>query len=83
MSLSQDDIITLIMDLSPVPGLNAEDVRGSEELLTGGLLDSLGLLEVVEALEAALGHPIPASDISINNFNSLNAITALQTKLAA
>lgn len=83
MSLNRDDLIALIQELTPVPGLGADDIAASQELLTGGLIDSLGLMQVIERIEKSLGKPVPAGDISIDNFNSLDAIEALQAKLAA
>lgn len=83
MSLSHDALIALIQDLTPVPGLDAETIAASEELLTGGLVDSLGLMQIIEAIERALGKPVPPAAISIDNFNSLTAIETLQAKLAA
>lgn len=83
MTISQNDLVSLILDLSPIPGLDAATVESCDELLTGGVIDSMGLLQVVEAIERGLGRPVPAGDISIDNFNSLAAIARLQTKLAA
>lgn len=83
MSLNRDQLIDLILELTPMPGLEPADVSASEELLTGGLIDSLGLMQVIEAIEKSLGKKVPAGDISIDNFNSLNAIEGLQGKLAA
>jgi|GEM_PF-2915688 hypothetical protein len=83
MTISQNDLVSLILELSPIPGLDAAAVASCEELLTGGLIDSMGLLQVVEAIERDLGRPVPAGAISIDNFNSLAAIGRLQAKLAA
>jgi acyl carrier protein len=83
MSLTRDDLIALIQDLTPMPGLEAGDIAASEELLTGGLIDSLGLMQVIERIETSLGKKVPSGDISIDNFNSLAAIEALQARLAA
>lgn len=83
MSMNRDALIALIQDLTPVPGLGADDILASEELLTGGLIDSLGLMSVVESVEKALGRKVPPADITIDNFNSLAAIERLQARLAA
>lgn len=83
MPISQDDLVNLILDLTPIPGQDAETIIASEELLTGGLVDSMGLLQVVEAIERNLGRQVPAGAISIENFNSLAAIARLQARLAA
>ncbi|NFV82272.1 acyl carrier protein [Magnetospirillum aberrantis] len=83
MSLSRDSLIALIQELTPVPGLDSDTIAASEELLTGGMIDSLGLMQIIEAIERALGKSVPPGAISIDNFNSLTAIEALQAKLAA
>lgn len=83
MSMNRDALIALIQELTPVPGLEADDIVASEELLTGGLIDSLGLMSVVESVEKALGRKVPPADITIDNFNSLAAIERLQARLAA
>lgn len=83
MSMNRDALIALIQELTPVPGLAADDIVASEELLTGGLIDSLGLMSVVESVEKALGRKVPPADITIDNFNSLAAIERLQARLTA
>lgn len=83
MSMTRDSLIALIQDLTPMPGLDADTIAASDQLLTGGLIDSLGLLQIVEAIERGLGKAVPPGDISIDNFNSLPAIEALQARLAA
>lgn len=83
MSMNRDALIALIQELTPVPGLDADTIQASQDLLTGGLIDSLGLMNVVESIERALGKSVPPADITIDNFNSLAAIEKLQAKLAA
>ncbi len=83
MSMTRDALTALILELTPLQNLGPDAIAASEELLTGGLIDSLGLLQIVEALERALGKPVPPGLISVDNFNSLAAIEALQAKLAA
>lgn len=81
--LSNDALSTLIMEVSPIPGVAAADIQASTALLSEGLIDSLGLLQIVEAIEAGLGRKIPPALITIDNFNSLQAMAALQDKVAA
>lgn len=45
-----------------------------ENLLTSGLLDSLGVMTLVAHLEAETGAPIPPEDVVLENFASINAI---------
>lgn len=83
MTMHRDALIALIQELTPVPGLDADTIAASQDLLTGGLIDSLGLMTVVESVEKALGKRLPPADITIDNFNSLAAIERLQARLAA
>lgn len=83
MSLDRNALIELIQELTPVPGLDADTIAASQELLTGGIIDSLGLLQIVEAIEKSAGIKVPAHMISMDNFNSLAGMESLQAKLAA
>jgi acyl carrier protein len=82
MALTKETLIALIDELSGA-GLPAEMLAEHPELLSGGVIDSMALLSVVEKLEAALGKRVPPSDITMENFNSVGAILALQNRLLA
>ncbi|MGE5476310.1 MAG: phosphopantetheine-binding protein [Bacteroidales bacterium] len=83
MSMNRDELIALIQELTPLPGLDSDAIAGSHDLLTGGVIDSMGLMTVVERIERALGRRVPPADITIDNFNSLAAMEQLQARLAA
>jgi len=82
MSLTKEALIALVEELSG-GGVPTEVLGEHPELLSGGVIDSMALLTIVSALETALGRGIPAGDITMENFNSVNAILALQDRLAA
>ncbi len=82
MALTKDILIDLIDELSG-SGLPAEVLAEHSELLSGGVIDSMALLSVVEKLENALGRNVPPGDITMENFNSVGAILALQSRLLA
>ncbi len=47
-----------------------------DELLRTDVLDSLGVMRLVEFIHHELGESIPAQDITVNNFSSVDAICA-------
>jgi acyl carrier protein len=76
-TVAPKDIVALMLELSPVPRVTEQDIVDCPELLTGGLIDSLALLQIVELIERTLGKPLPVHEISIENFNSVAAILRL------
>lgn len=46
-------------------------------LVTSGIVDSAGVLEVVEFLESRFGVRLSDQDVSLRNCNTLRALTAL------
>lgn len=47
-----------------------------EDLLSEGIIDSLGILQLVAFIEDAFGVVIPDEDVVLENFMSVNALTA-------
>ena len=59
----------------------AGSVDGGTDLLAGGLIDSLGVMRLVDFLERDLGAAIPPADVTIENFVSVDRIVAyLETR---
>lgn len=54
---------------------NRTTVDGDRELLVSGILDSLSVMSLVTFLEKLDGRKIPPLDVTLENFNSVNAIT--------
>ncbi len=48
----------------------------ADDLLTSGLLDSLGVMRLVRFLEERFGVEVPAADVTIEHFLSLETILA-------
>jgi acyl carrier protein len=57
------------------PLMRKRDVRPTEMLLEQGIIDSLGLLLVVEHLEATYGIQVGVEQMVVENFGSIAAIT--------
>ena len=51
-----------------------EPLADDTELLVSGLLDSIAVTEVVAKIEACLSREVPPLDITIDNFETLQAM---------
>lgn len=49
-------------------------VAPDDELLLDGVLDSLGVMRLVEFIEAETGASIPPQDVTLEHFHSISAI---------
>lgn len=60
-------------------------VRGALDddtaLFSGGLLDSMSVLELVSLVEELIGKPIPPEDITLDNFDTLACMTRYASRL--
>ncbi len=67
-----------------LPGENPEALTADTPLITGGILDSLATLRLVEYLEKEFEIQIEAYEADVDNFNSLDRINRfVDEKLAA
>jgi len=65
-----------------LPGTDPGELTDATPLITGGILDSLGTVKVVAALEDRYGIEIQAHEASVTHFNSVADIVSLvQAKL--
>jgi acyl carrier protein len=49
-------------------------LNDDEDLLSAGILDSLGILQLVAYVEKTFGIQIPDEDVVYDNFKSINAL---------
>ena len=56
--------------------LSGRPVTNDEPLLLSGLVDSLGVMRLVAFLEKSFGFRVPAGDLKLSNFGTLDAIVA-------
>ena len=58
-----------------------DDLTSDEDLLSSGLIDSLGVMSLIGFLEETYGVKIPPEDMTIENFISAEAIENYLTTL--
>jgi len=58
----------------------AGPVGDDTALFSGGLIDSLSVMDLVSFVEAKLGRPISPADITLENFDSINRIAQFARK---
>lgn len=69
----------MISDLSADPSVLSADY----DLLENGVVDSLGMFELVRFIEERLGVEVADDELVPENFQSLNAITGMIERLRA
>ncbi len=76
-----NELISLINDdISLDPSV---EVQGSTDLLLTGLVDSLGVVQIVEWLEERVGVEIDPGDVILENFQTVDLMVAFMNRLAA
>ncbi len=76
-----NELISLINDdISLDPSV---EVEGSTDLLLTGLVDSLGVVQIVEWLEERVGVEIDPGDVVLENFQTVDLMVAFMNRLAA
>ena len=56
--------------------LGGRSIDPGENLLLSGLVDSLGVMALVSEIERLTEQPIPLEDVILENFESIDAISA-------
>ena len=54
--------------------LSGRRIESGENLLLSGLVDSLGVMRLVAFIESRFGFKVPAGDVKLANFETLEAI---------
>jgi acyl carrier protein len=62
------------------PGIT---IDGSTELLLSGMVDSLGVIQIVDFLESELGSEIDPADVVLENFESVDAMVEFARRIPA
>jgi len=53
---------------------NGTELRETDDWLANGLVDSIGVIQIVSFVERELNAPIPEEDVTVDNFKSLKDI---------
>jgi acyl carrier protein len=69
----ESDVRRFIADNFPLGGSGAE-LAGNDSLLEVGVIDSVGVLELIEHLESTYDFQIPDADVLPENLDSIDAI---------
>ena len=56
--------------------LNGAEVSEEQDLLLSGLMDSIGVMRLVTFIEEEVGIEVPAEDVTIENFTSMETLKA-------
>jgi len=62
-----------------VEALNKQAPAPDTDLIEGGLLDSLALIELIFAIEREFGVTIPLEELEIDSFRSIDSIAGFVT----
>ena len=77
-------IVRRLVESTLLSNDHAGSVADDQPLLDSGLIDSMGIFELVSALENECGVRIEDDELIPENFNSIDTITGLvEQKLAA
>jgi len=77
MNLSSDDIIEF---LNTSLRIDTTDIRRDTELFSGGILDSVAMVDLVMFLEQKSGARIEPADISLDNLDTIHSILTFLEK---
>jgi acyl carrier protein len=73
----------LVAELATRYRVSREALHDDSELFSSGLVDSLGVMEVVGVVERELGRTVPGAAITLENFDTIARILAFARKLGA
>ena len=75
-----DPLETLLKFIrSELVGKDASEIAADADLLGGGLIDSMGVMRLVTFLETEFAISVPPEDVTIDNFESPEAIARYVT----
>jgi len=68
----KDKIIEYIKEELSIEPL--EDIYVDEDLLGNGIVDSMGMMRLIDFIEKESGTPIPQEDMTVDNFMTIEHI---------
>lgn len=64
-------------------GITGSDISDESDLLTTGVIDSLGVMRLTAFIQSEFSYEVPMADLTIENFESIDAICAYLTRSIA
>jgi acyl carrier protein len=71
--LIEEDLRRFLADNFPLTA-NGHSLAGDDSLLEAGVIDSVGVLELIEFIESRYGIQIPDNEVLPENLDSIDAI---------
>ena len=72
--MSRDDVLLDYVKNELTRG-TATDISGDDDLMGSGLIDSLGILQLIAFIEEQFNITVPDEDVVYENFSSVKAMT--------
>ena len=76
-------IVREFIETTVLPRTDRTEVSDDDALLDAGIMDSMGIFELVSHLETACGVKIEDDEVVPENFNSINRIAAFVDRKSA
>ena len=70
---TEEVIVRLVSQIADLP---REEIDVEDDLLTSGIIDSIGIVRLIADLEAELGVSVPAPDLVPENFRTIRVMTS-------
>jgi acyl carrier protein len=80
--MSTSDVLIEFVQKELAQG-RSEAIKPNDDLLANGVIDSLGILQLVQFVEQRFSFQIPDEDVVIDNFRSIAALTDYLDKTRA
>lgn len=81
--MNTTDTLVRYVSQELLDGPNGANLQADDNLLTSGLIDSLGIIRLVNFIEDSFGVEVRPEDITIENFRTINVIANyLETRRA-
>lgn len=61
--------------LSTFPAVKTKNLGVDDSLFDGGVLDSMGMIEIVLFMKAEFGLDVDGGDLRVENFNTIRAVS--------
>ncbi len=81
MTLKQD--LMKFIGKNLIPGGEGTEIDDNEPLIDRGIIDSMGLLQIMTFIEERTGVRIPDDEVTPDNFQSVASIDRMVTRLKA